>query len=161
MKEQQKMLDFYDRYRTELIKPSQISSYFTVLTPDYLVNQASTEIAGTDRYYREEHIRTEARNYRNTIVRYLAAKGAFGLKFFTRMKPEEMRDNWDEYSNEVKDKYTDVSKYTPIPTDDVPRFMYTSGIVIPFELGIILLLNILLFVWGTWQFIHSNLLVKE
>lgn len=161
IEEQQKILNLKDEYHRKMLHPIKISNIFTFFIPDYLISNASVKIAGTDRYHRQEKLKTEVRNYRNTLIDYLKTKGAIGLKFFTQVKPEDMKDNIEDYSNETKEKYNNIDEYRRISTDDAPQFNYKSGIVLPFEIGVIVLLNLILFVFGAKLFINSSLIEKN
>jgi len=156
---QKGIMNLKTKYRAGMLKPVNVANNFNFFIPNYIMSKASEKIAGTDRFYRKKEIQADLRNYRNRVIEYLKQEEAIGLKFFTRVKTEDMKDNFNDYSEKIKKRYNTLSDYTPIiTTNDVPQFKQEDSIVIPYESGILLLLNLILFVFGARQFTSSSVI---
>lgn len=157
---QQKLLSIHDDFRHRLIKQKIRASYFLKILPSFLLEESTTKIANTDFQCRDFTIRSKARNFRNVVIDYLQSKDAFGLKLFTQMKREEMKDNYDEYSKEIFVKYSNEDTYPRLNLQDIPAFSYSEKFILPLEIVFILIMNLVLFVIGGQLFSTSNLIKR-
>ena len=79
------------------------------------------------------------------------------------MPEEEMRENWEEYSDTAMEKYS-PNNYTPLETGDMPLYRPPRKAFIPsvsiVDLLFLLVMNIILFITGGFLFVHSEVRVR-
>ena len=145
------VLSLHDQFREQTMKPQRISKYFLWFLPNELLQQSNTQIARTDREFRDIRFSDAVRNYKQTVMSYLTSKDAFGMKFVTLLSVEEMRDDFSEYPDELKQRYMDALKgqynqeFPLLVLNDIPEFRYPEPKGFPVEMMILALANILLF----------------
>jgi ABC-2 type transport system permease protein len=158
LKSQEEIVELKKLYKEELIRQRNISTYFLFITPSYLLEESSTKIAGTDFYQRDLILSELISSYRSRVINYIKANDGIGLKYFTQVRKEDMQDDFQNYSLEIKKKYK-LSNYSIIDTSDIPQFpakeiFSISGI----EICMLLIYNLFLYVLGLFIFRRSNIL---
>jgi len=146
-----------DDFRNRLLRQETMTSFFLKFLPGFMLEESSTKIANTDYWFREFALRLKARDFHQVVVDYLKSKDAFGLKFFTQMTREEMKDDYHEYSNEIFEKYSNRDSYPRLDLNDIPVFTYSEPIGFSIEILFIFMSNILLFLVGVQFFSKADL----
>lgn len=146
-----------DDFRNRLLRQRTMTSFFLKFLPGFMLEESSTKIANTDYWFREFTLRSKARDFLQVVMDYLKSKDAFGLKFFTQMTREEMKDDYREYSREIFEKYSDRESYPRLNLNDVPVFTYSESIGFSMEILFIFMSNILLFLVGVQFFSRADL----
>jgi hypothetical protein len=152
-----------EEYKQHLLKQRVLTDRLNIRLPGSFLLQSTSKIAGTHYQRRDLDILSQAKQYRGQFLDYVESKRGFGLPFFTQMPEEEMRDNWEDYSDTVMEKYS-PENYTPLETGDMPVYRSPRKAFIPAEsvidLLFLLLMNIVLFIAGGFLFIHSEVRVR-
>jgi hypothetical protein len=112
-----------DSHKKKLLQKRKLYERFAFFIPDNLYQNVCEQIAGTDYDFRESRFMDAARIYRNVLIDYVRSKNGFGYTFFTPMPESEMRDNGDDYSQAVKDKYCN-RQFDNIFIAVAPRFAF-------------------------------------
>jgi ABC-type transport system involved in multi-copper enzyme maturation permease subunit len=158
LKSQAEIFELKKLYKEELIHQRNISSCFLFITPGYLLEESSTKIAGTDFYQRDLLLNEKINSYRSRVIDYIKANGGAGLKYFTQVRKEDMQDDFQNYSPEIKEKYS-LNNYSIIDTSNVPQFQIKEKLNINgIETVMLLIYNLLLYVLGQFLFNRSNIL---
>jgi len=152
---QYQIITLQKNYRNNLYEKNKRYNNFTFFLPNTSFSKASEKLAGTDLYSRYEYIIQSGTEYRELFLQYLKNRDAFGLKFFTQMPRELMRDDFDAYYSFIDESSDLIYKnYKDISIDDFPELECQHASVFPKELFILLLLNVLLFM--AWFFISNS-----
>ena len=145
------------KYRSALMHRQNVIDRFLTILPNHLIQQTSTKLANTDQYARDIYIRKQAKRFRGQVLDYIKSKNGFGYKFFTQMKPENMRENYLDYPKKYFEKYS-YSKYPELRLKDIPEFSCEKPFRFPVEVLYLLIINLILFVFGAYLFSRSKLL---
>lgn len=157
---QSKIQNIMNEHESRLMGQKNISGYFLRFTLDYMLEESLTKLANTHYDFRNTKLKTSIEDFRNVVLDYLRTKDAFGLKYFTAMKNEEMRDNWDEYTEEIHNKYS-FENCPKIDDSDSPEFKYSMPFSIPYDFFLMILLLGVLFVLGANFFSKTSLIKRE
>ncbi|MDR0606460.1 MAG: ABC transporter permease subunit [Bacteroidales bacterium] len=158
LKSQEEIFELKRIYKEELIRQRNISSYFLFITPDYLLKELSSKIAGTDFYQRDLVLNEKIYSYRSRVIDYIKANDGIGLKYFTQVQKKDMQNDFQNYSSEIKEKYS-LNNYSIIDTGNVPQFQIKEKLDInDIEIVMLLIYNLLLYVLGLFLFNRSNIL---
>jgi len=159
--------DIYQTQRnlkSQFIKQRETSALLNRLFPGHLLYQASTKIAGTHYKRRDLRLLDQAKIYREQFLDYVRSKNGFGLLFFTRMNTEDMRGNYPDYPEEILEANLPAN-CKPLETKDMPVFHFTRHTIIPaesiFDLSLLLIINILLFIFGGFLFSSAEVRVRD
>jgi ABC-type transport system involved in multi-copper enzyme maturation permease subunit len=155
---QDKELDVKDDYNIRLYRQKVIAGYFKYPLPNTLLENASTKASNTDYRTRVVKIHEDARLFRTIVLDWLRDKGAIGLKFFTQQPEEEFKDRYEDYDEETVQKY--CSDHPFLNINDPPVFITTRRFNVPYEMGILVIINILLLILGIRIFTYSSLIKK-
>ena len=155
---QDKELDVKGDYNAKLFKQKLIADYLKFPLPNTLLEKASAKASSNDYRTRIIKIHEDTRLFRSVVLDWLRDKGAFGLKFFTLMPEEEFRDNFQDYDEEAKQKY--CYNHPLLNVDDAPAFIITNRFNVPYEMGILVILNIILLLAGIRIFTYSSLIKR-
>jgi ABC-type transport system involved in multi-copper enzyme maturation permease subunit len=136
-----------------------IATRFVQLLPGTLLEESASKIAGTHFTQRDLAILQQAKQYRDTIIEYLKSKNGFGFEFFTRIPPEDMKDNYEDYIAEELKQYS-PDNLPPLDFSDSPVFTLTQKSIVPVEslldLALLLVLNIIFFIFGGYWFARAD-----
>jgi ABC-type transport system involved in multi-copper enzyme maturation permease subunit len=143
-KSRDQVLSLYDQFQVQTLKPKSISQYFLWFLPYELMQHSNTQLARTDREFRENRFTNSVRSYKQTVMDYLTSKDAFGMKFFSLLPEEEMKDDFSKYSEILKQRY--MNKDFPLlELNDIPEFRYPETEGDSVDMLVLLLVNLLLF----------------
>ena len=115
LKENQKRKQLHKRHLYER---------FAFFVPDNIYQNVCEQIANTDYDYRGRQFIDAARNYRNVLIDYIRSKNGFGYAFFAQMNEADMRDAYEDYSQEDREKYCNRQNFNKIFTAETPRFTF-------------------------------------
>lgn len=150
--------------KKQFINQRKTSALLNRLLPGHLLYQASTKIAGTHYRRRDLNLLDQAKIFREQFLDYIRSKNGFGLLFFTRMNPEEMKDNYEDYTEEIEEANL-LTNHPPLEIDDMPVFRFPHYTVIPAEsmidLSLLLVINILLFIIGGFLFSRAEVRIRD
>ncbi len=153
-----------DANKSRFIRQRRIAGMFTKLLPGSLLGESASKIAGTHYGLRDLAILNQAKQYREDLIGYMRSKNAFGLKYFTQTREEEMREKWEEYSSD-KFKECQPDHWNPLDLSDMPVFRLQRRPIVPREslvdLILLMLMNIVLFIAGGMVFSRSELRKME
>ena len=149
-----------NEYESNLIMQKNISGYFLKFIPGFMLEESLTKLANTHYNFRNTSLHNSIEDFRNVVLDYLRTKDAFGLKFFTAMKKEEMRDNWEEYPEEIHNKYS-YENCPKLDVSDAPEFRYSMPLSIPYDFFLMILLLGILFIIGVYFFSKTSLIKRE
>jgi hypothetical protein len=110
--------------KTKQLHKRKLYERFAFFVPDNIYQNVCEQIAHTDYDFRERQFMDAARNYRNVLMDYVRSKNGFGYAFFTPMPQSEWRDTWQEYAQDVRDKYCNGKDLEKIFTAETPRFTF-------------------------------------
>ena len=146
------------------MRQERIASIFTRLLPGHLLTEVTGKIAGTHFQMRDLGVMDQARQYRTQFLDYVRSKGAIGYPFFTQMYESAMSDNWDDYTDELCEKYS-PAHYTKLNLDDIPVFRLRTSGALPqatlVDLMLLITLSLILFVAGGLLFSRSDVRVRD
>jgi len=150
-------------FKQQFITQRTLTDRLNHILPGSFLLQSTSKIAGTHYQRRDLDILSHAKQYRDQFLDYVQSKQGFGLHFFTQMPEEEMRLNWDDYAEGIREKYS-PDQYAPLNTDDMPVFRIPRKQFIPSEslidLLFLILMNIILFIGGGLLFNHSEVRIR-
>jgi len=110
--------------KKKLLHKRKLYERFAFFVPDNIYQNVCEQIAGTDYDFRERQFMDAARNYRNVLMDYIRTKNGFGYAFFTTIPEAEMRDAYEDYSPEDRDKYCNSGNSDKLFTPETPRFSF-------------------------------------
>ena len=145
------------KYRNKLKDRQKIIDRFLKIMPNHLIEKTGKILANTDRFARDVYIRQNAKRFRKQVLEYMRSKDGFGYKFFTQMKPENMRKDYLDYPKSYFRKYS-RGNYPKLNLKDVPQFSYKKLFRFPVEILYMVVINVILFIFGSFLFMRSNLL---
>ena len=125
-----------------------------------MLEESLTKLANTHFDFRNTRLQNSLSDFRNVVLDYLRTKDAFGLKFFTAMKRDEMRDNWDDYTDEIHNKYT-WENCPKLDVSDAPEFNYAMPLSVPLDFFFMILLVGILFIAGAKFFSTTSLIKRD
>lgn len=153
-----------DAYKDQFIRQRRTAGILTRLLPGTLLRESTSKIAGTHYLSRDVQLLTQVKQYRADLIAYLRSKDAFGLKFFTKTQEEDMRDTWDEYTEELQTR-CHPDNWKPLDLSDIPVFRLQRRPLIPpeslIDLILLVLLNAILFIIGGHVFSRSEIRKME
>jgi ABC-type transport system involved in multi-copper enzyme maturation permease subunit len=155
---QGKELDVKDDYNNRLYRQKVIAGYFKFPFPNTLLENASSKASNTDYRTRVVKIHADARLFRSIVLDYLREKGAIGMKFFTQMPEEAFKDRLEDYDEEAKKEWCE--DHPLLNVDDAPVFTMIQRFNVPYEMGILTIMNLLFFIAGTRIFTFSSLIKR-
>jgi ABC-2 type transport system permease protein len=160
LKGQNEIIDVRDNHRNKLLEQRKIINRFLFLSPGSLLDESCNKLANTDIKYRDFYIFEKAKSYRTEILEYMEKKDAFGLKFFTQMSKDEMKDEYNQYPGEIFTKYgwNSGDIYPRLELNNVPEFEIKSNLGFPIELLVLIIMNGVLFVTGVRTFTYRKLI---
>jgi ABC-type transport system involved in multi-copper enzyme maturation permease subunit len=153
---QDKELDVKDDYNARLYKQKLFAGYLKFLLPNTLLENAASKASNTDYHTRIVNIHEDARLFRSIVLDWLRDKGAIGMKFFTMMPEEEFKDRYEDYDEITTQKYCDNHPFLNV--DDSPVFIITEKFNVPYEMGILAIINVILLLVGMRIFTFSSLI---
>ncbi|MFC1725530.1 ABC transporter permease [candidate division KSB1 bacterium] len=157
---QRRISNIRNEYSSKLIRQNKIAGYFLKIIPGFMLEESLTKLANTHFDFRSTKLQNSITDFRNVVLDYLRSKDAFGIKYFTAMKKEEMRDNWDEYTDEIHNKYT-WGNCPKLDVSDVPEFRYATPLSIPLDFFLMMLLIGILFIIGVKLFSSTTLIKRD
>jgi len=113
-----------DRFKKKQLHKKQLYKKFSFFIPDLMFQNICQQIACTDYDCRESQFIDAARSYRNVLMDYVRSKNGFGYAFFTQITEAEMRDSYEEYTPEDRDKFCNSQNLNKIFTAETPRFAF-------------------------------------
>ena len=128
---------------------------FTCFLPDNLYEQSVSSLSNTDITYRDKHIQEELELFRLLVFDYLNTKKAFSERFITQFPETQWKNNWDDYTANEKEMYSNKDHYPRISYDDAPVFTLKQKTVFPVGILFIIGMNLVLFFVGL-SFFQSN-----
>lgn len=134
------------------LKQQNVNHLFSCFLPDILYEQSVSSLSNTNIAYRDQYIQDELRIFRSIVFDYLSRKKAFSEKFYTQFPKEQWKDNWDNYTTNEKEIYSNKDSYPRISYDDAPVFVLKQKNEFPIELLFIIGVNFLLFFVGLVSF---------
>jgi len=153
-----------DQFKQQFIRQRRIASIFIRLLPGHLLKESTSKIAGTHYLERDIRLLSHAKRFRESLIQYIRSKDGFGLRFFTQMKEEDMRDDWDDYTEEIETR-SSPNQYPPLDLSDMPTFRPAQRQVIPNEslvdLMWMFLMNMVLFIIGGLLFSRSEVRIMD
>ena len=153
---QNKMMNIYEKNRNEQSEKLKLDQIFKCFLPNNLLTNFCQKISNTDSYNRDVNLRLQIQQFRNGFIEYLKEKDAFGYSFFTQMKKEDMKDNYDEYILPENSKLL-YQNYIPLVINDLPVFSYKPILLFPYEIISLFFYNLILFIVGVYCFLKSKL----
>ena len=150
-------------YKRKLIQQKETTGTFLNIIPGYLLEQSSSKIAGTHYNFRHNKFISHAKIFWNNIVDYVKSKDGFGLKLFTQIDRRDMRESYLDYTEELRKKWN-WDTYPVLSLPDLPVFTPPKRNIIPSEsikdLILLLLLNVILFITGSYLFSRADIRQK-
>lgn len=151
-------------FKDRFIRQRRIAGVSVRLLPGFLLRESASKIAGTHFLGREIRLLLHVNQYRSDLINYLRYRDAFSLKFFTQTQPEDMRDNWDEYTDEIENR-CHPNNFEPLDLSDMPAFIVPEHQLIPREslidLLLLLSLNLIIFIIGGLVFSRSEIRMRD
>ncbi|MFV0591511.1 MAG: ABC transporter permease [Draconibacterium sp.] len=141
-------------------KQDQIISSFLCINPNYLLEEGTTILAGTNYKYRKILIEQKVRLYRKQLLRYLDNKDAFSASFFTWMTPDNMKHFTKDYSNEEIIELENEIKSLKLELSDIPQFNMVQDIHVPIVLVQLLLIFLVLF-GASFYFLNKKIIITQ
>lgn len=141
-------------FKQQLFHQQKVGSYFLQILPNFQLSNGSSIITSSDYQSRDMELLNSLEIFRGNTMDYIKSKGGFGLKFFTHLKPEQMRDNFDNYTKEEQDLF--VNNKQPLDTSDAPQFYLKDKLKIPVDMLFLLLLNTLFISLGIRFFTYAR-----
>jgi ABC-type transport system involved in multi-copper enzyme maturation permease subunit len=142
------------QFKQQLFHQQKAGSYFLQLLPNFQLSDGCSVIASTDFQSRDLQLHNSLEIYRTTIMDYIKSKSGFGFKFFTLMKPEQLKDNFSDYTNEEKELYTNHKQQLDI--SDTPQFYFKDKIKIPVDMLYLVVLNVVFIALGLRLFTSAR-----
>ena len=165
LEEQEQVVKLNNEAKLQFIKQKEISRQFLRMSPGLLLEESASKIAGTHYLYRDLEIMKRVSIVREKFIDYMKSKDVFGLRFFSNIKREDMRENIDDYTDDLKKKYSGLDTCKPLDLSDMPEFKFPNKSLIPEEslIDILLMLffNIILFMIGSYFFSRSDLRSRQ
>jgi ABC-type transport system involved in multi-copper enzyme maturation permease subunit len=155
---QGKELDVKDDYNNKLYRQNVIAGYFKYPLPNTLLERATTKASNTDYITRIVKIHEDVRLFRSIVLDWLRDKGAIGMKFFTQMPEEKFKDRFEDYDEVTEQEYCD--NHPLLNVDDAPVFKINQIFNVPYETGILTIMNILVLIAGIRIFANSSLMKR-
>jgi ABC-type transport system involved in multi-copper enzyme maturation permease subunit len=155
---QERELDVKEDYNKRLYKQKIIAGYFKYPLPNTLLERATTKASNTDYMTRVVKIHEDACLFRSIVLDWLMDKGAIGMKFFTQMPEEMFKDRFEDYDEVTEQEYCD--NHPLLNVDDAPVFKINQIFNVPYEIGILSIMNILILLAGIRIFTYSSLIKK-
>ena len=153
-----------DQYKQQFIRQRRIAGIFIRFLPGHLLKESTSKIAGTHYLERDIRLLSHAKRFRESLIQYIRSKNGFGLKFFTQMKAEDMRDDWDDYTEEIETR-SSPNNYSPLDLSDIPTFRLAQRQLVPNESLVdliwMLIINIILFIIGGLLFSRSEVRIMD
>ena len=153
-----------DQYKQQFIRQRRIAGIFIRFLPGHLLKESTSKIAGTHYLERDIRLLSHAKRFRESLIQYIRSKNGFGLKFFTQMKEEDMRDDWDDYTEEIETR-SSPNNYSPLDLSDIPTFRLAQRQLVPNESLVdliwMLIINIILFIIGGLLFSRSEVRIMD
>ena len=141
-------------FKQQLFHQQKVGSYFLQLLPNFQLYNGSSIITSTDFESRDIGLHNSLEIYRSSIMDYIKSKDGFGFKFFTPMKPEQLRNDFNDYTKEEKDLYSNYKQ--PLDISDAPQFYFNYKLKIPLDILFLVLLNAIFISLGIRIFIHAR-----
>lgn len=150
--------------KAQHLRQERIGSAFTRILPGHLLTEAASKMAGTHYQIRDLGFMAQVRQYRSQFLDYVQSKGAIGYPFFTQMDEAAMRDDWEDYTDAVCEKYSPAN-YKKLNLDDMPVFQLQAPALVPREslvdLMLLITLNLVLFLAGGLLFTRSDVRIRD
>jgi hypothetical protein len=80
------------------------------------------------------------------------------MKFFTQMPEEKFKDRFEDYDEVTEQEYCD--NHPLLNVDDAPVFKINQIFNVPYETGILTIMNILVLIAGIRIFANSSLMKR-
>ncbi len=153
-----------DQFKQQFIRQRQIAGILVRFLPGHLLKESISKIVGTHYFERDIRLLSHAKRFRESLIQYIRSKNGFGLRFFTQMKEEDMRDDWDDYTEEIQTRAS-PNQYPPLDLSDMPTFRLVQRQLIPNESLIDLIwmfmMNLVLFIIGGLLFSRSEVRIMD
>ncbi|MCK5147466.1 ABC transporter permease subunit [bacterium] len=151
-------------FKRQYAHQHKIASLLNRCLPGHLLTETASKMAGTHFQKRDLAIMNSARQYRSQILDYIRSKNGFGYAFFTQMPTHAMKDDWNQYPDDVSSLYS-PNNYKKLSFDDMPVYHAQSRNIIPknsiIDLCALIMINIVLFICGAFIFIRSDVRNKD
>jgi ABC-type transport system involved in multi-copper enzyme maturation permease subunit len=161
---QEEIFLYQRNVKDQFITQRKTSALLNRLLPGHLLYLASEKIAGTHYRRRDLRLLEQSKIYREQFLDYIRTKNGFGLLFFTRMNPVDMKDNYKEYT-EGTEEANMPPNLASLEIGDMPVFRFPGYSVIPpesmIDLGLLLIINILLFITGGFLFSRAEVRIRD
>jgi len=144
LEKQKEIQNLSESYRSSMKNQNKCISQFLVINPNYLFIKASSVFSNTDISNYEKLIEY-VYQYRNQFLQYINSKDGFGIKFFTPLNKEDLKDKYSDYNEDMRNTYANIDNIPNLNLDDLPDSKFQPRNNIPFEFFILVLLNVLLF----------------
>jgi ABC-type transport system involved in multi-copper enzyme maturation permease subunit len=138
--------------KQELRESYKTNLAFTGFLPDVLFERASSAFANTLWTYRDEQLSNELRTYRSTVMDYIRKKNGFSEQFFTQLPRVSWKDNYDEYTESEKARFSGYDNYPKISLSDVPVFTVRMNVHLSLDFYLLIILDLILITVGFVKF---------
>ena len=142
------------QFKQLLFHQQKVGSYFLQLFPNFQLSNGSSVMASTDFQSRDMGLNNSLEIFRASTMDYIKSKDGFGFKFFTPMKPEQLRDNFNDYTKEENVLYTNYKQ--PLDISDAPQFYFKDNLKIPVDMLFLVVLNAVFFALGLRLFTYAR-----
>jgi ABC-type transport system involved in multi-copper enzyme maturation permease subunit len=142
------------QFKQQLFHQQKAGSYFLQLLPNFQLSNGSFVIASTDFQSRDLQLHSSLEIFRASTMDYIKSKDGFGFKFFTLMKPEQLKDNFYNYTKEENDLFCNNKQ--PLDISDAPQFYFKDKLKIPVDMLFLIVLNVVFFALGIRLFTDAR-----
>ena len=133
-------------FKQQLFHQQKAGSYFLQLLPNFQLSNGCSVIASTDFQSRDLQLHNSLEIFRANIINYIRSKDGFGFKFFTLMKPEQLKYNYNDYTKEEFDLFCKNKQQLDI--SDAPQFYFKDKLKIPVDMLFLVVLNVVFIALG-------------
>ena len=151
-KYQQDIRSHRDALYQKQLKQQNVNNWFTCFLPDILYEQSVSSLSNTNIIYRDKYIQEELKLFRSFVFDYLNTKNAFLENFFTQFPENQWKDDWEDYSENEKEMYSNKDSYPKISYEDAPVFILKQKNEFPVGILFIIGMNLMLFFVGLVSF---------
>jgi ABC-type transport system involved in multi-copper enzyme maturation permease subunit len=117
---QKKIEDIHNSYTNKLLEINKRKQFLMTFSPDLLLKMYASKICNSD-FESYIILRNEVKTYRNLFLQYIKNKNGFETKFFTQINEIDIKENIDEYSEQMSEMYN-KKNYPRINLQDLPSF---------------------------------------
>ncbi len=128
----------------------QLYDKIAFVIPDRIYQHVCESLASTDYDSREKRYTDATKNYQSALTQYIQSAGGFGYAFFTQMPESEMRDSWNDYPQDVIDRY--CAHPEPLNLAGLPQFTIPRKTTDLSAWVILLLFNLVVGYLSAWVY---------